>query len=735
MKTPRDDREPRPGRWQTGVSLLLLFVVLEIAVLCVEQARWITPQPALTLVLVLAMATGWLLAASRLPGLATHLIALAAGGGVTLWQARQAASPDLVPFAAFLVLMTWLMGYLSPWLLRRRQNAWAAVIFGAVVVVINLSNLPSSYFYYFGLYFGAAVLLITWTRLVRQRSLGGGAAVSSRRSLLQVGASLLAVIVVAVLLARAAPEIRTPQFQTMLAGGLHWIQGIEQSALNIFAPVPAKMPLNTSLGHRDVRFGELWFDNDRVDFVVESPQPRYWRIETYDTYTSQGWENRPASDLRLKADEVWDEAAAPAEGETITYTVTAGIGTDVLLTTGDFVAADTPVVVSVSDGDIVAVKTLRTLGSGESYSATASVTSPAPEALAAITGDYPEAIPNQYTRLPASFPDAVRQLAKDITQDAETPYQKVLAIGDYLSQFPYDETVAAPPEGADGVAYFLFENKAGFCLYYASAMVTMLRAAGVPSRLAVGYLPGQTGDDNTIFTLRNTYHHAWPQVYFPGYGWVDLEATPGGRGSRVPSATPGVVVGTPKNEGTLANLSPLEMTLGIYGPLSGLVPGGAIAPPAATGTTSLPMPDADAPGWGLYIALIIASLIGFIGLVAAVLWALRLAFRRWLWRVDEEAPATGIYDRLSRLAALAGLGPRPQQTPLEFAAVLAAEFPEQAPDLDVITRAYLSDRFGRKDRPPEPWQATQVLKARRGVYESLLKRLGAVRRIFGPRRR
>ncbi len=153
--------------------------------------------------------------------------------------------------------------------------------------------------------------------------------------------------------------------------------------------------------------------------------------------------------------------------------------------------------------------------------------------------------------------------------------------------------------------------------------------------------------------------------------------------------------------------------------------------PASPTTPSAPTPTADAPGGGLYIAIIIIS---FIGLLTAVLLVVRRAFRRWLWRVDRENPAAGVYARLGRLAAMAGLEPRPQQTPLEFAAILAAEFPEQARDLDDIIRAYVENRFGRKDRPPNPHQAVQVLKARRGVYASLLKRLGVLRRILGSSR-
>lgn len=724
--TRTEDTAPRPGGWPAWLSVILLFLVAEIAVLSIEQADWITPQPALTLVLVLSVVAGLLLTRGRFPGPAAHVIALAIGGGITAWQAYQISSPEVRPFAAFIVLLTWLMGYFSTWLLRRRQNAWLAVCLGALIIVVNLSNLPEDYYYFFGIYFLAAVFLVTWSRLVKQGCIAGRGAGSSRRSLLHLGVSLLGVFAVAILLAYGAPAVRTPQFQTMLASRILWKQNIEESSLNIFADVPAKQAQNTSSTRRDVSFGDTWFKEDRVDFVVNSPQPFYWRVEVYDTYTSRGWENRDTTDLTLDEGESWEGSGSPDDRATITYTVTTGINTDVLLTAGDFVAADTPVVLRVGDGEIVSVTAPRTLGSGESYTVTSRVSAPSPEALAAVGGGYPEGIPNQYRRLPLGFPDEISRLAEEITRDAATPYEKVIALDEYLSHFPYDEDIEAPPPYADGVAYFLFTQRSGYCLYYASAMVVMLRSADVPARLAIGYLPGERGDDNMEYNLHNSYYHAWAQAYFAGFGWIDLEVTPSGTGSRVPIESPwvsAVTVEEPSPPGVLPS-PPLDA---MYGWPYGLDPGGGPSVPAGP---SAPPPSAE-PGWP-WLGVVIA--VSIIAVLAIALLVMRAAFRRWLWRVvDGENPASGVYARLSSLAAMLGLGPKPQQTPLEYAAILAAEFPEQTRNLDDIARAYVENRFGRKDRQPEPGQAVRVLKARRGVYESLLKRLGTVRSWLGPR--
>jgi hypothetical protein len=75
------------------------------------------------------------------------------------------------------------------------------------------------------------------------------------------------------------------------------------------------------------------------------------------------------------------------------------------------------------------------------------------------------------------------------------------------------------------IEWFLFEGKQGYCNYYATAEVLMLRSVGIPARLAVGYARGDKSRDGLVYTVRNENAHAWPEVYFVGYGWVEFEPT------------------------------------------------------------------------------------------------------------------------------------------------------------------------------------------------------------------
>jgi len=114
-----------------------------------------------------------------------------------------------------------------------------------------------------------------------------------------------------------------------------------------------------------------------------------------------------------------------------------------------------------------------------------------------------------------------------VTAEAETPYARALALEAYLRSFPYDLEVAKPPEGQDVADYFLFDLQRGYCDYFASAMVVMARSVRIPARLAVGYAMGRYDPQRGAYVVTEKDGHAWPELYFPGYGWIPFEPTSG----------------------------------------------------------------------------------------------------------------------------------------------------------------------------------------------------------------
>ncbi len=726
------DLAARLGDWQGWLNLALMFAVLEVAVLSIEQANWIEHLPSLTLTLILAVLLVRALDVLRVHSLIIHLAALLVGAPVVMWQVGSLKGDPTYYFAVFLAAVIWVTGYLSAWFALRRKNAWIGVGLGGLVVVVNLSNLPMHYYVYFGYYFVAAVFFVVHTRMIKRRQAAERSARYSGRGLLYFVSSLACIVIIAVGVSWLMPEVRFPQFQTMVASKILWKQDLEQSRFNFFASVPSKQSLNTNSMRLNLPFGTSWHAGDRIDFIVNSSRPSYWQVRAYDVYTADGWENSPVTDSVLKSKARWESDAPPENSETVTYMVTPNIKTDALLTSGSFLAATKPVLVQSGEGGVIGVMAQHILSAGERYSVTASVARATPEQLDAAGENYAQAILDSYLQLPTDFPDSVRELSENITANATTPYEKVLKINEYLSGIPYGTDIEEPPEGQDGVEYFLFVEKTGFCVHYASAMAVMLRSVGVPARLAIGYLPGDPGEENGEYILRDRYYHAWPQVYFPGYGWVDIEATPSSSESAGYSAVP--LSGPVVSSDTIRQLPQWEVWFNpaLFGVDMGQ---GGAGLDAASGSGAVKKP---AGPWAFAVplgqSLIIILIIGFfLAVGAAPFLLLRSSFFRWAWRVDRANLATVTYEKMCRLGAMMKLGPRPQQTPLEYTAALEAEFPGQAKELREITQAYLDSRFGGRKGYPGLFEEARILKARRTVFEKIMGRLTQVEKIFRGR--
>ncbi|MEI2732739.1 MAG: DUF3488 and transglutaminase-like domain-containing protein [Dermatophilaceae bacterium] len=120
------------------------------------------------------------------------------------------------------------------------------------------------------------------------------------------------------------------------------------------------------------------------------------------------------------------------------------------------------------------------------------------------------------------------------------PYDVAMAIQQWLRDgggFVYSLSLPAAPSGGpprDPVSLFL-ETRTGYCVQFASAMILMARAAGIPARMAIGFLPGTLSDG--VYTVVASDAHAWPELYFPGAGWVRFEPTPASRTGSPPAWT------------------------------------------------------------------------------------------------------------------------------------------------------------------------------------------------------
>ncbi len=141
-----------------------------------------------------------------------------------------------------------------------------------------------------------------------------------------------------------------------------------------------------------------------------------------------------------------------------------------------------------------------------------------------------------YTFMPKNSDyNRITELSQKITKDAKTPVDKMVAIRDYFlgkdefgqPLFKYSDNPGIPGlPSASKLNYFLFENRKGYCAYFAGATLFMLRSLGIPSRIVAGYLTVDRSSKNPgWYWFYADQAHAWVQLYFPGYGWIDFDTT------------------------------------------------------------------------------------------------------------------------------------------------------------------------------------------------------------------
>jgi len=178
---------------------------------------------------------------------------------------------------------------------------------------------------------------------------------------------------------------------------------------------------------------------------------------------------------------------------------------------------------------------------GETYAVTATVNPPPPQGYVGNPSSEsgivpPGGLPLAVDQiLPGPVPARIVQLAHSIVAGAVTQLQEADDIVQYFTQggrFRYalpkrlkSGALTDTGEGYTALVQFLFHSRVGYCQQYASAFAVLARVIGLPTRVVVGFLPGQaTGANSWEITGQDV--HAWPQVYFPGVGWSDFEPTP-----------------------------------------------------------------------------------------------------------------------------------------------------------------------------------------------------------------
>jgi hypothetical protein len=271
---------------------------------------------------------------------------------------------------------------------------------------------------------------------------------------------------------------------------------------------------------------------DLLEIETAVEDPGYLRAVTLDEYSGDGWR---MSNLNGEQSIAVDAPLAPLPGRAaareVTATITATGHDDQFLPT-----FSAPQAIDVRgddddawrfdpDNDTVFGRDVTT--AEQTWTVVAEEPTPGADDLAGAADLRPgDRFLRRYTELPPLDP-SVPALVDELTDPGQSPYQRVRAISDHLTDrgngFVYSLSTE-PGTSGDDLADFL-RLKRGYCEQYAGAMGVLVRAAGVPARVVLGYTPGQrTGDGARVVTSDDA--HAWVEAWFAGFGWVPFDPTP-----------------------------------------------------------------------------------------------------------------------------------------------------------------------------------------------------------------
>ncbi len=470
----------------------------------------------------------------------------------------------------------------------------------------------------------------------------------------------------------------------------------------------------------------LLHQTNNLMFTVRADRPAYWRITALDDFDNNVWasnnsfgraagglgqRSKPGRSTELRQQfklvalaQVWAPAAfQPARIS----------GTDQLLYD--------------PESATLIVRRNRNTSDGLAYTIVSDQPVLTPADLTRGGGGMSHKDFAHYTRLPADFPAEVRSTAAQVVDraGARTEYAKARALQDWFrSDFQYSldprlETDHAPP-----IVAFL-HLKRGWCEQFAGTYAAMARSLGLPSRVAIGFTPGRPDPNRPgTFDVFGRQAHAWPEVWFPGQGWVAFEPTPG-RGS--PGAEQ--YTGVPPQQDDAAT-GPPAATPSASGEADPKGKAGTPAQAAPTVPTTLPpaphpkasrRSDSTAAlrvvAWGGVV--VAGAALAVFSILALARFCLKR--RRW-WHARTvaqrvEASWAEACDALSLLDS----APRPAETRLEYARRARSSFSD-GPSLDDL--AALTTHAVWTDQEPDAELANRASKLAETIDKTVRTEVG-----------
>ncbi len=738
-KPPRHPLSLTPS--EGWLAMLLLMVAVYSIVFSIIFANWVSNSFILLWSAAAGLLAGLCIAKIQgFPQAILHLAACLVGHWLSIWLTSafafhiswllllenlravlgggfntSASSSSEMVFLFYLTFLSFFLGYFGAWLIYRAHLPWLVALVYCAIMLVNLNYIKQDLSYLVIIMLGALILLIARIQLFNQLTRWTDEGLHTDRAWLQnisrrfvqIG-SLFTLLIL--LISWILPILAQP------VSGVYFWNNLDNTSANIThgqftlsSPgslfQPYQPPANF-FGDQLHILGNVNLPTSEVLNYTSSArsQSQYLEGFTFDHFDGHTWISSTSESQAFPANIQlpWDTPSRTYSQVTTTVNIVLPPGG----TKHYLFAPAQPRSFSVpttlyGNGVTTAWTQQIPLTQQERYQVTSWIPATTAQNLSAIP--FPKYDQNlwlrdsnmttleQYLQKPTDLPPNVLQTVRQWTRGSTNVYDAMKKLESRLSdqtQFIYSLSNPPVPPNIDAVAWLLQRHQ-GYCTYYASAMTIMARMLGVPARIVNGFSQGHFDQERNVWDVYGSDAHSWVQVYFPGFGWINFDPTPGFSLKAQPTQQTGrTAVQTPPPTGP----TPIT-TAGTYKP--GNQPT-SISSSTGAGT------DTASPGAVVGKNLLLAfSLLTLLVSLIVFGMALVVSYRRTKLNINTNL-SSAIFWRICRYARLAGLPPQGWQTPYEYHRMLSQRFPQATASLRWVTELFVRERWAAPHEIPRP---------------------------------
>lgn len=724
------------------LPLVLLAVAAYCVVFAIASVNWVSH----TFILYWSTTAGLLVGLGiakiqRMPQTLLHLGAVLIGHWISIWLtsviafhvswllllaslrslivggfANALTANSEMVFLFYLSFLCFFLGYFGAWLTYRAHLPWLVALVFCAILLVNLNYVKQDLSPVVFILLAALIVLIGRIQLASQLSTWISEGLHTDRSWLQgITRRFVQFTCIFALLTLLISWI-LPVMSEPAAGTAFWDHldntwaNITHGQLSLQNPAtlfrPYQAPTNL-FGDKLTISGDVNLPSGEVLYYTTSAgaQPHYLEGFTYDHFDGHTWTSSTSNEVQNFS----ANASLPLDpiGNYTGVTTSVTIERPPQGSRNYIFAPAQPASFNVPTTLFTNVTTtawMQTgpLTQGEHYQVASDVSTEPEQDLSLVP--FPQngqknalwlsdgnisALGEYYLQTPYALSATVSQTAQQWTRGAVNPYEAMKMLQSRLSnqsEFTYSTTNPPVPANVDAVSWLL-QTHTGYCTYYATAMTIMARLLGMPARIVNGFTQGHFDAQRKVWVVNGSDAHSWVQVYFPDFGWINFDPTPGyfltNTGAPAPRPT---VSPTPTK-------APLKPT-----PAPAKKPARAYPTPPTHTASSTATPSQNMIAFqNILLGLMVVTLL-------FSLCMLFIAICTYWWRnlYSHSTFVSGLFWRACRLASWAGLPPQQWQTPYEYTGMLGRRLPQTSVPLRRLTELFVRDRWAGPRETPHP---------------------------------